>query len=276
MEETIPIEIGRFVNEKGKEVFGFSIITTGQKGEISQLAHIFSDRKLNIIYMTSSYRKREEKRPWIFFMVDFTGSKFKPEDIVNEINKLEFVESVRLIKPIKNGIFVDSIHFPIIVGGERSIIFRVSIIDGLINTLKRQLGEAGRAFLYHEGFRVGRNLYKTYKNWLKKEDPHLLSKIITVMSRVLGYGIAEVAELSMENKEAKIIIYDSFERRTAIEKDEQKHNFIRGILAGFFTEIFKILTVAKETQCPEDFEKPCIIHVFPKEKEIYYSSVLVE
>jgi predicted hydrocarbon binding protein len=68
-------------------------------------------------------------------------------------------------------------------------------------------------------------------------------------AKTLGWGILEYAEINPEAGEAKIRVYQSYECETGKGSEKPYGHFIRGILAGFFANIFEKEAKAVETKC---------------------------
>ena len=59
----------------------------------------------------------------------------------------------------------------------------------------------------------------------------------------------KVVDLYMELAKGKVIVYDSFECELFRGSDRPRSNLVRGMIAGWATELFKRKVSVKEVKC---------------------------
>jgi hypothetical protein len=135
----------------------FHVMLADIPGALLKAATVFYSYGLNVvsIYTTeSSYGDRQEVE--VNFVVDFTGKRVSPEQVAKSLNLETVVKQVVFYGKQLPNMIVDQKHFPLIVMGERAIIYRETVYKGMILGLRKQLGAAGEALLYHIGLNVGK------------------------------------------------------------------------------------------------------------------------
>jgi predicted hydrocarbon binding protein len=103
--------------------------------------------------------------------------------------------------------------------------------------------------LYYQGYAVGQRTCQAHKEDIGTEDPRTLVGLAKAYFRTVGWGMMDVVKMSLEAGEAQVRVYQSFECETGKGSETPYGHFIRGILAGFFTEIFGEEAKAVETKC---------------------------
>jgi predicted hydrocarbon binding protein len=131
---------------------------------------------------------------------------------------------------------VDEKHFPLIVMGERAIIFRETTYKGLILGLRKQLGAAGEALLYHIGLNNGKGTWNALKNLIGGKV-ELLPQYLKYWMFVVGASVVKEVVINMEKKRAVVRVENSYECELGRGAGKPFSNFHRGVYAGIFSEL---------------------------------------
>ncbi len=217
-------------------------------GALLNAATVFYSYGINVvsIYTTeSSYGDRQEVE--VNFVVDFTGKRVSPEQIAKSLNLETVVKQVVFYGKQLPNMIVDEKHFPLMVMGERAIIFRETTYKGLILGLRKQLGAAGEALLYHIGLNNGKGTWAALKN-LTGGKVELLPQYLKYWMIVVGASVVKEIIIDMEKKRALVRVENNYECELGRGVGKPFSNFHRGIFAGIFSELLGSET-SVETKC---------------------------
>ena len=143
------------------------------------------------------------------------------------------------------------------VSQSRAVIFRKPLYTALIREVVSQYGSGGEALLYLIGKYMGESGYENHVDILGEERPHVLIKIAEVFFRMVGFGIAKVIDVDLNEKRAKVIVHDCFECELYKNTKEPVSHLVRGILAGWFEKLFKSKVQAIDTKCIAKNDEYC-------------------
>ncbi|MEM3730616.1 MAG: V4R domain-containing protein [Candidatus Bathyarchaeia archaeon] len=245
-----PLDVGRiYFSEKGEKVYGLIVESVIRTGVLRELGEIAEKLGITVRYLQYSMPKaREDVTKGIAFL-DFTNSKIQPEDALELLKTESFVKYAKLIKPVINGIVSDNYFFPLVISGERVVIFRQSVYEALFDGIKKEFGSAGEAMLYYQGFNVGLKIYDTYAKIASSEDVEKLSEVARAINMTLGWGIIEVEDINVKKGTADIIVYHNFECANVKKSGKPNSHFVRGAAAGIFTRFIGKVAKAEEICC---------------------------
>lgn len=261
-EENKALDIGRVTVDKYRKIYGFMILAKNVPGSFYSILKTFAKNKLNIVYVSTSKPTFEEYANLLLY-VDFTYSKVRPETIVKELNKNDNVRSARSMKPVVEGIIVDTIHFPLIIGGKRAIVLRKPIFKALIKGFREKFGSVGKAFLYYIGYEIGREALKNHYQMSISKSSEELVRLSEVLFEAVGWGKLKILKYSNSECFAIAIVKKSFECELAGRTNKPYSQFIRGTLAGWFSEMTGEKCGAEETKCIAKGDPYCEFHIKP-------------
>lgn len=229
-----------------RRVVGFEFTLCNIPSALEGVLSTISGYNLNIYYIETCFRTDDEYG--LFMAVDFTGADISPEKLLEEIKKKEYVKDV-IISPRFKNIIYPSRFCTMDLGGIRAIIIAVANMRGIIEGIKKELGEEiGNTFLFRMGYEIGRMAYMIYAEGLG------ITKIdegIEIL-KALGRGSRWLEILEYMVREDKIIIktMKSWECEIQKEKaDKPVSQYIRGVFAGFFKELLSKKVSVRETKC---------------------------
>jgi len=215
-------------------------------GILRKILEVLAENEIPILYITSSILK--EGRPLnIMMIVDFSKSRVPEAMLVRKLKEIDFVDDVKIYSSKTKNLFVDRFFERLNLQGRRCIIFRDSIYYGLFKSVVDAFGTGGASLLYQFGKLVGKKAFEDHIAWAEDNK-----EVITVMEevfRAVGFGKLEIVSIDRIRKVVYARIYDSFEGELFRGSGNMSCNFIRGILAGWFSRYFNSNVVAEELKC---------------------------
>jgi len=160
-----------------------------------------------------------------------------------------YVIDIKLIKPLFNGLICDPYFFPLNVFNERAIIFLRRNYEGMIKEIRRQLGSAAETLLYLMGYNIGVNYYEKGGKIIAGRDLDKLIRLTIESIKQIGLGIIEIEEINSEKLEATVKIHQSSECELFKKSKKPESHFIRGIMAGWISQLFKSKVEVTEVKC---------------------------
>ncbi len=169
------------------------------------------------------------------------------EKVAGEIERLGVCRQVSIIDVPVKGLLM-SIHFPQMVGEERSVIIVKSIYSGIIKGLRERFGEdAAKTFLYYVGYEIGESLASYVRGWdtVGLEDA---VKNLILIGRALGYAVHDISEVS--DKEVRLRLVENWEA-DAIGRGyrEPQCHLSRGVITGYLDSFTGSKWSVEEAEC---------------------------
>ena len=250
----VPFEIGNFVLEPGKFIICLNISlkveALHRSNVLASIFNVFSNYNIPVLAVkTSASESKNFIRVTVF--ADFTKNRGFLKKVVENIKSLNYVENVKIVEPLFNGLTMDTSYTHLTLAGGRAIILRKPIYEGFIKGFRERFGQVASSFLYHIGFEAGRKAYKSHLR-IVSEAHRGVEKIIPFareLFKQIGFGILEFTKVDFLNKTALIRVRNSFECELFKETGMAESHFIRGLIAGFMSSLFGIKVDAEETKC---------------------------
>ncbi len=261
-----PYEIGRFVYLPNRYVVCFTIVMRGDVlGSADALMHIlevFRENEISLIHMKAT--RPIPGRPLVVMVfADFTGREHEVEIVRDQIMEMNGVEKVYVTMPLFRGLTVEDVLFPLMLFDERVVIFPRTFYEVMVKRLMEIFKSGYIAMLYYIGFEIGKELFKSHVK-IVGHDVEKLSTLCEVFFRVLGYGILHIIDIDFRGRRATVRIIDSFECMMHGDSKRPSSHFIRGILAGWFSELFEEKVKAVEVKCIAQGHEYCEFRVLPE------------
>jgi len=244
-----PINICRIVVSDGRKVCGLAVETTYEKKVLRELGEMAENLNVTILYIQVSMPEPGAETAKALAFLDLTNSEVSPEQIEELLKKQEFVKSVEVISPSKYGFVADTHFFPLLVDDKRAVMFRKEIYEGIFEGIRRKFGSAGEAFLYYEGFEVGKRAYDSYRRFARERSSEAMVEVAKAVNTTLGWGMIKDVRINEETKTATLKLYGNFECELGKGSGRAYSQFYRGAIAGMFTKCFKEEMKAEETRC---------------------------
>ncbi|MCS7110537.1 MAG: hypothetical protein NZ956_03600 [Candidatus Caldarchaeum sp.] len=232
-----------------RELYHFVVELKDEPGALVQVLSVFASYGLNLVnlYTTESNYEARRETTEVNLFVDFTGTRFSPEQVVKSLSLLNVVKQARYYGKQLPNMIVDGIHFPTTIMGERIIIYREYSYTSLIHGIRRQLGTGGEALLYHIGYNIGKGSGVRLKKLLQGRYD-LVGEYLKYW--MLIHSAARITEIKIDIDKKKVLIRaeDNYECKTGLNHGKPFSHLFRGNLAGILEEILGIRTLV-ETKC---------------------------
>ena len=249
------LDLARGIYAPGRAIFGFTIRVINKTGVLWRISKVFSDFNVNILGAIIPTLTPEVSETSLFFITDFTGSSISPNDVISELRRLEFVLDAGIaVGEIEGGVF-DVSHFPLTVHDVRCIILTEPALKGMVETLRREMGLGGAAFLFHIGSFVGVEVAKYY---IGKYGIRDLVKIFTLMKYlIVAWGWGVVVNVSIGDARILLSVKGLWECSLYSGLEGSQSHFFRGFLSGFSSAILNTPTSVSETKCVAKGDEFC-------------------
>jgi predicted hydrocarbon binding protein len=236
----------------------FVIELTNIPGALEHSAALATRHKVNILSGFHHTSSASERGFWSFF-ADFTVATVDPEQLAEELKSLPFVLNVRFQVPL-NGLLVDAFHFPLRWGGQRAIMLRTDSMGAILSRINGMFGDgpAAKVVLYEMGEAAGRAIYKDLaarigKDMIRDE----LSQVLALYASS-GWGLTELLHIDYNMRTALVRMRENFECVHYQGKSSMpRSSFVRGHLAGWFSELFRIRAEVTENRCVAKGDEFC-------------------
>lgn len=259
-------DVGHFMAVPGRKVIAAVVKARVRRGLLAEVARRVNDANMTILYLSSSTPRDEGPVKTLAFL-DITDSEVTPDSLARQLEAHEAVDEVRVIEPVIEGFVADTDSCCLRVAGERSIILREAALDGLLLGMRERFGSGGKVIQYNTGFDVGLKISKQAKATAEKlgasPDPSTCRRIDAAAFQSLGYGAFEITESSDNPPHAHVRIRYCFECMLGGEAKEPFSHFVRGILAGVFTETTGTQMTAQEVACIAKGDPHCEFEITP-------------
>ncbi|MHA1711848.1 MAG: V4R domain-containing protein, partial [Candidatus Freyarchaeota archaeon] len=220
---------------------------------------------LNIVYSYFSATRLGETGAFLYF-IDFTGADIKPEELSKQIMSLDTVEKVEIIRPKVEGFIADTVSFPLTIGQFRVIIIDEITLKGLLVNARERIGSAAEPILYFLGSVIGSEWAKEFSKLAELIGIKDLQKKVAIFTDIFvaeGYGIGEVVKFEASPPYCLVRVRRCIECELGRGAGKPFSHLIRGMIAGFFSEIIGVKMFAKEIQCIAQGDPHCEFEVKP-------------
>ncbi|MEM2930764.1 MAG: V4R domain-containing protein [Thermoproteota archaeon] len=245
-----PLNLGRLmVLSRGQKWCGVVLETEVGKDVVRRLGELAENQGILIRFIQVSMVEDQEPFARAVAFLDFSNANVTPEEALKAVRKQEFVRRAYIIYPSPEGILYDDYFFPLVVGGQRALIFRRNVYGALVKGVRAKLGTAGEVTLYYQGLSIGYELYYSYAKTAGTGEPKVLIDLLKAYAKTLGWGEIEVVKTDLKTCEAQLRVYESCECEIGKGSEQPYSHIVRGILAGFFSLLFGREAKAIETMC---------------------------
>jgi predicted hydrocarbon binding protein len=140
---------------------------------------------------------------------------------------------------------------------EEGFEFRFETFQDLKASLVRIFGVSARIIIYDAGIDPGRRSYgRMARDSLSKEEA---LKLFVHRKASQNWGRIAIESIDWQTSSGRISVEDSFETRgmTGPLSKERSCDFLKGYVAGFFSELFDAEVVVKEERCVATGDARC-------------------
>ncbi len=238
-----PLELLRATYFPNRRLAGLFIRCLNDPEVMHSLSRFLVEHNSKLIFV-NIVSKNDEAELTAF--LDVSESLKSIDEIAEDLMNANNVREVRIIKPILNGLLVDTIHFPILFMERRAWIISEALSKGLFRDFKMEFGDAGRVFLYHLGVDVGKSLYEIYRRFVSSEGE--MFELIKALSKASGWGVIVEIRRSILGK-YRIRMHNNIECEVCKPSKRPCGDFSRGVFAGLFSKITGKSIVVEEAKC---------------------------
>ena len=194
---------------------------------------------------------------WSFF-ADFAEADVEPNEFATELGFLPSSLDVRF-KVARSGLLIDSFHFPVRWGGQRAITIHTSSLLSIFNGILGVFGDgaAAKVLLYKMGETAGRQAMRDLLNQLGREMVRSELRSLVELYSANGWGVFEPISLDLVRRRVEVRVRDNFECANFMDASVSKSNFVRGHLAGCFSELVGEQVDAIEEYCIAKHDPYC-------------------
>ncbi len=249
-----PFEIGNFVLEPSKFIICFNISLKAEAlykpGVLATIFNILSEYNIPMLAVKTSISKnKDDIRATVF--ADFTMHKKLLKEVAKNIKNLSYVENVKVIEPLFNGLAMDTSYTHLTLAGSRAVILRKPIYEGFIKGFRERFGQVASSFLYHIGFEAGRKAYENHRRIISEahKGAEKVLPFAKELFKQVGFGTIDIVEIDFLNRTALIRVHNSFECELFKGTGMTESHFIRGLIAGFMSSLFGVKVDVEETKC---------------------------
>ncbi|MBM1154513.1 hypothetical protein DRN94_001390 [archaeon] len=174
-------------------------------------------------------------------------------DLEQRVRGLEGVVDVKLVEP--KPLPADTLLFPLQSSHMRLVVFPLREIHAIWDTYEELMAQGFAIVSYNAGKKVGKDIAMWLKVKYKLEPKDMIIALEQYM-RAFGMGVPEFKEVDLDTGRAVILLKDSFESAKR-RKPRPSCNFIKGLFAGFLSELVGREITVTETRCVSIGDEYC-------------------
>jgi len=234
----------RLFEAKGRRIIQVSVLAENVPGIIAQVSALVADRGINILWGVHHAAEDPAKAWWCFFI---EAQGISASELESLIKGSPGVVEVYASEANVGQMVLDKHHGTQRLGPDIVVEFRHGWITGMFREMYKRWGEDGKRILTHMGFYGGRRSYPEWRERFGLEGKELVEAALGVI-QTLGWTESwKVVEFDPSACRAVVRLIGAFEAREPA--DEPICHFLRGVLTGFFTEMFGEACYGTETKC---------------------------
>ncbi|MEM4700447.1 MAG: V4R domain-containing protein [Candidatus Nezhaarchaeales archaeon] len=239
-----------------RKVVEFTVKLRNTPGALFKVSKLIANLNINIISGFYTAQLAQGDAIWSFF-ADLTEAKIPAKSLAERIRRLNVVLDVDFSEREFSGLFIDELHFPLIILGDRGVVFRIETVAEIFRKLKDAFGSGAALIIYTMGVNAGKNEVESVSARYGASGLTAI-RIIMAERAAKGWCIPEIKEFDEEKLEARIEAEDLFEclPRKGMEKVPQSL-FFKGYLEGIFSKLFNREFRVEERECIAKGDQKC-------------------
>ncbi len=223
-----------YVEGEDEEVIGLEIKARGRIGLLRDLASVISEKRLFIKKLVHS--NPQDDYVLIFMVIE------KPESgatsLINELEKIDGVVKVEVTPRFGRIIYTRKLH-PLLFASKQAVIIGSSSMEGLTIGLSKQAGEEIASIILSSiGYQIG---YILRENYSGIASVNSISDSISFLDAIFSSsGWGRICDYKLSGSTITIVLEDNWECDIAATRRIYREPwYTKGILKGFYTELFK-------------------------------------
>ena len=264
-----PLDLSRFILDPNRRIFFTSLTLVNKPGVLASTLSLLAKHEINILGIVSESISKKEVVEVSMFIE--TSSPISANELESKLKdemsreKIEVVKELKVFEHLK-GFDADVYHFPLTVGPVRVVVFPLPVLVAMVKNLRTSLNPtAVQTILWYAGREIGSSMKEGHERAFATRDIDSISALLRVDLALLGWSLVEIVKLDKEKRSATLRLFDNWECGMFKGSSEPQSHFIRGLLAGFFSSLFKVEMEAKETKCIAKGDPYCEFEI--KEKK---------
>jgi predicted hydrocarbon binding protein len=244
------------VYSPNSQLVEFSICLKNVPGALAEVSNLLASLGVNIYSGFLNFYPGEDKGRWAF-IAELKGVGVSAEELVNRIKGLRNVLEVEYMHAKFDSLLIDVMHFPLLVMGLRSFIFKVDTWGSIAAHLLQRFGTGGAVILYEMGLKAGE---ARAKEVVTEGFSGSLAFDVILAERIgLGWGIPKLLEFNEKEVKGSLLVEELFECLPFKGKaKESRSHLFRGYLVGVIQHLFNKRVKVEEVECVAKGDQACL------------------
>ena len=248
----IPFRMGTISYRSGAKLYCFTVRGSDEPGVGSKVLEILAKMGANAIW--THMELLDEGTYYALIIADMSSATASPEEVARRIEEEEDVKATVVSPSLFENAATPCWWFPVIVGDERAIIVRETVVEKMGENMERMFGSsAWAALLYHSGHEFGRAAYRDHVGRLAHGvvKPNAIIELAELLGSSFGFGLIKIIYMDLEAKRFIVRVEKMFECELAGKrgiKGKTSH-FFRGVVAGWLSEYAGEDIFCEEVMC---------------------------
>ncbi len=193
----------------------------------------------NVIWMHMELL--DEGTYYALITADISSATIGPGGVAKMLEEEEDVETAVVSPSLFENAAMPCWWFPVMVGDERAIVVRETVVEKMGENMERMFGSpAWAALLYHSGHEFGR---ASYKDLMRRLAPNMarsnaIMEMAELLGSRLGFGLIKVVYMDLDVKRFIVRVKRMFECEVARKRGikGKTSQFFRGVVSGWLSE----------------------------------------
>lgn len=264
MEKRKILHIPTSLYSKNRKVITLGVTLLNKPGALMSILTFLSQRNINILSIMSSAVGAEEKETTLSMVVDVTELADEIVDsVIEDMRKSQYVTDLRVSTTSINGFAADQYHTEYRLFNLRVIMMSEVTMYGFFKYFYEKFQNVAGAFFYHIGFGSGREVAALHKG-IFNNDIETCLRFLPYQARAFGYA----SELQIKKIDRNIFEFkfQNLMECNVVRKimNGKTSNWVRGIAAGYMTELLGMEYSAEEIECINYGGGSCTILARPR------------
>lgn len=236
----IPFRMGTISYRSGAELYCFTVRGSNRPGVGSKVLGILAEMGADVIWMHMELL--DEGTYYALMIADMSSATASPERVARRIEEEEDVKTTVASPSLFENAATPCWWFPVMVGDERAIVVRETVVEKMSENMERMFGSsAWAALLYHSGHEYGRAAYRDHVGRLAQglAKPNVIIELAELLGSSFGFGLIKIVYMDLEAKRFVVRVERMFECELARKrgiKGKKTSQFFRGVVSGWLSE----------------------------------------